>query len=215
LEHELDAEFYEGFYKDFLFIMDSIRPELTASEFQIYLTLIRKSWTRNLDFLQVSISELAVETGLAIMTVKTAIRSLANKKLLKVTSKATNKTSKAYKIFRPQELQYYNEAFQNAGIKIPTTLPHSPPRPQIQANTSHLPFISLDDQDRADLMAIVGSIKPEMLSYYRSKAEEELKDILAELSEENIVGKRNEIIFFANFGPMRTGKYNLTDRMYH
>jgi hypothetical protein len=211
LEPELEAEFYKDFFRDFLFIMDTIRPDLNASEFQVYLILVRKSWGRNLNFLQVSISELTVETGLAIMTVKNALRSLANKKLLKVTGKATNKASKAYRIFRPQELLYYNEAYQTSGVKIPTTLPHSPPRPQSPAIGS--PFIFLDDQDRADLISIVGSLNSEKLSYYRSQAEKELKDIQAELSEENIVGKRNEIIFFTNFGPMRTGKYHLRDRM--
>lgn len=213
MEPKPDSEFYKDFFRDFLFIMDTIRPDLNASEFQVYLTLVRKSWGRNQDFLHVSISELAVETGLAIMTVKTALRSLTNKKFVKVTAKATNRASKAYKIFRPQELQYYNEAYQNAGVKIPTMLPHSPPRPHRQATGS--PFISLDDQDRADLIAVVGSLNPEKLTHYRSQAEEELKDILAELSEENIIGKRNEIIFFANFGPMRTGKYNLPDRISH
>lgn len=214
MEHELDSEFYKDFFRDFLFIMDTIRPDLNASEFQVYLILIRKAWSRNQDFLQVSVSELVAETGLAIMTVKTALRRLANRKFLKVTAKATNKTSKAYKIFRPQELLYYKETYQNADIKIPTTLPYSPSS-RTQTKEASSPFIFLDDQDRADLSAVVGSLNPEKLTYYRSQAEEELKDNLVELSEENIIGKRNEIIFFANFGPMRTGKYNLPDRKSH
>lgn len=198
--------------------MDTIRPELNASEFQIYLTLIRKSWARNQDFLQVSISELARETSLAVMTVKTALRSLANKKLVKVAAKQTNNSSRSYKIFRPQELQYYNEAFnkivngQNRNFNRASSILNQSRSTDFSPETgaptaSSFIYPRLDPEDREAFNVISRNLSQNEILNYQDQALEFFREKGVSASDEEVLWCRNDLIFKTYAGPLRVEKY--------
>ena len=209
----IDSQFLAQFYKNFLFVMDVVGPELSASELQIYLKMIRKSWANNQDYVHMSLLDFQKETGLSINTIKVAIRNLISKNIIKLVSKPTSNASSSYKVFWPSELKYYNRLFEEGGDKLTIHSLASPPVP-IMAAVSGLEvkerfiFSRLTPADKEDFMAILGSIRPDKIQRYREKAIEILKTQGLETNEENVIGQRNDLIFNEMFGTMRTERYH-------
>lgn len=193
--------------------MDVVAPELSPSELQIYLKMIRKSWANNQDYVHMSLLDFQKETGLSINTIKLAIRNLISKNIIKLVSKPTSKASSSYKVFWPSELKYYNRSFEEAGDKLTFQSLSSPPIIKMSSEPGLNPkenfiFYRLSPSDKEDFMAILESIRPEEIQQYREKAIEILKTLGLEIYEENVIGQRNDLIFNEMFGVMRIEKYN-------
>jgi hypothetical protein len=209
----IDNQFLGQFYKHFLFLMDVVAPELSPSEFQIYLKMIRKSWANNQDYVHMSLLDFQKETGLSINTIKLAIRDLISKNIIKLVSRPTSKASSSYKVFWPSELKYYNRSFEEAGDKLTIQNLASPPIIKISSEPALNPkenfiFYRLSPSDKEDFMAILGSIRPDEIQKFREKAIEILKSQGLEVNEENVLGQRNDLIFNETFGAMRIEKCN-------
>lgn len=209
----MDSQFLGQFYKNFLFVLDVVGPELSPSEFQIYFKLIRKSWANNQDYAHMSLLDFQKETGLSINTVKLALRNLIKKNIIKLVSKPTSRAASSYKVFWPTELKYYNRSFEETGDKFTIQSLTSPPIIKMTVESGLKPkenfiFYRLTPSDKEDFMAIFGSIRPEEIQQYREKAIEILKTQGLELNEKNVLGQRNDLIFNEMFGAMRIEKYN-------
>jgi hypothetical protein len=208
----IDNQFLGQFYKNFLFVMDVVSPELSPSELQIYLKMIRKSWANNQDYVRMSLLEFQKETGLSINTIKVAIRNLTSKNIIKLVSKPTSKASSSYKVFWASELKYYNRLFEEAGDKLTIQSLASPSIPALITESSleekeRFIFYRLSPSDKEDFMVILGSIRPDKIQNYREMAIERLNTNGLEINEENVIGQRNDLILNEMFGAMRIEKY--------